>query len=91
MRTILVVYDLNSPGQDYTKLIGYLQSLGAWWHHLDSIWLVKTRLSPVDVRDGAQAFLDVNDELLVIDVTGDARAWSGFDPRGSTWLKETFV
>ncbi len=90
MRTILVAYDVNSPGQNYTKLFEYLKGLGAWWHHLDSTWLVKTVLSPVDVRDGASAFLDANDELLVIDVTGDARAWTGFNPKGSKWLKETF-
>lgn len=90
MRTILVTYDLNTPGQDYAKLHEYLKSLGAWWHHLDSTWLVKTTLTATGVRDGAATFLDVNDEILVVDVTNDPRAWRGFNASGSEWLKETF-
>jgi hypothetical protein len=31
--------------------------------------------------------IDSNDELLVIDVTGDAAAWSGFAPKAGEWLK----
>jgi hypothetical protein len=86
----MVGYDLNRPGQNYEGLIEYLKGLGAWWHHLDSTWLVNTTKTPAEVRDSAVAFLDAGDELLVMDVTGVARAWRGFDNRGSTWLKDTF-
>jgi hypothetical protein len=34
--------------------------------------------------------LDANDELLVIDVSGDARAWKLFNDSGSAWLKKTY-
>lgn len=90
MSTLLVGYDLNRPGQNYGDLIDYLKGLGAWWHHLDSTWLVNTTRTPTQVRDGAAAFLDPGDELLVIDVTSDARAWRGFSDSGSNWLKHTF-
>jgi hypothetical protein len=89
MATVLIGYDLKKPGQDYSALYEAIKKLGAWWHHLDSIWLVVgDSLTASGVRDGLQAHIDSNDELLVIEVTGDARAWTGFNDSGSTWLKE---
>lgn len=98
MPTLLVGYDLNRPTQKYAPLIEALKGCAAWWHHLDSTWLVKTELTPTQFRglmvdltdaDGAPV-LDENDEVLVIDVTGRARAWRGFNEKGSKWLNETF-
>ena len=88
MSTILIGYDLNKTGQDYNDLIEKIKSLGAWWHHLDSTWIVKTNQSAVAVRDMLGPLIDSNDELLVIDITGDAAAWKGFNERGSKWLKD---
>lgn len=86
MRTLLVGYDLNSPGQDYAKLIEALKAYGTWWHHLDSTWLLRTTSSPTAVRDALVAHLDPNDELLVLDVTGGPAAWKGFNDKGSSWI-----
>lgn len=88
MATLLVGYDLNRPGQDYPDLIQKLKSYGTWWHHLDSTWLVVTELNPRELRDALLPFVDDSDELLVLDVTGDAGAWHGFKSRGSDWLTE---
>lgn len=85
-----MAYDLNETGQDYSKLIERIKEFGAWWHHLDSIWLIKTERSAVEVRNALGALMDANDELLVIDVTGRSRAWSGFSSRGGSWIKENF-
>lgn len=90
MSTYQVGYDLDKPGQDYSDLIEAIKGLGVWWHHLDSTWLVKSNLTATGVRDALKDRLDSNDELLVIDVTGAARAWYGFNASGSKWLKETF-
>lgn len=90
MSTILVGYDLNRPGQDYEELIDAIKAEGAWWHHLDSTWLVKTEKTVVQLRDTLSEHLDRSDELLIIDVTGDARAWAGFSESGSKWLESTF-
>ena len=90
MATILIGYDLNRPAQNYEGLIDKIKGYGAWWHHLDSTWLVKTSKTPVQIRDDLVRIIDQNDELLVMDVSGDARAWHGFDASGSKWLRETF-
>lgn len=89
MATLLIGYDLNKA-KNYPDLIEAIKSLGAWWHHLDSTWLVKTSLTPVQVRDRLKTHLDSDDELLVIDVTSRPRAWIGFSDGGSKWLKDTF-
>lgn len=86
MRTILVGYDLNKAGQDYRRLIERLKAYGTYWHHLDSTWLICTEDSPKVVRDELKALIDNNDELLVIDVTGDSAAWAGFEARAREWL-----
>lgn len=87
MNTLLVAYDLSRPGQNYAELIEDLKSMPAWWHHLDSAWLIRTDLTPVEARDRFAAHLDATDELLVIEVSGRAAAWRGFSDRGSTWIK----
>ncbi|ROR90930.1 SinR family protein [Nocardioides aurantiacus] len=90
MSTKLIAYDLNSPGQNYDELIEKIKSYGAWWHHLDSTWLVKTNRTTSNIRDDLKKIVGSDDEILVIDVTSDARAWTGFNTSGSKWLKETW-
>lgn len=88
MNNILIGYDLNAQGQDYDQLIDRIKTLGAWWHHLDSTWIVQTNMSATSVRDALKPLLDKNDELLVVNITGDAAAWCGFNQSGSDWLKK---
>lgn len=89
MSTILIGYDLNRPGQNYGELIEAIKDLGAWWHRLDSTWLVKTWLSAGDVRDRLWALMDSSDEILVIDVTGRAWAANGFE--SYEWLHNNLL
>lgn len=85
MKTLLVGYDLNRPGQDYSDLIEHLKSYDNWWHHLDSTWVIRTSDSAKDVRDAVKAYMDSNDKLLVVELTG-VGAWAGFNEEGSQWL-----
>lgn len=86
MSTLLIGYDLNSPGKDYADLITRIKNHGAWWHHLDSTWLIVTDLTAKQMRDDLSAYVDSNDELLVIDVSDDSWAGTGFQPRAYDWL-----
>lgn len=90
MNTLLVGYDLNKSGQKYEELIEFLKSDVNWWHHLDSTWLVGTERSATQLRDELldRGFIDGNDEVLVVNVKGDAAAWWGFNEKGSKWLKD---
>lgn len=87
MHTLLVGYDLNRPGQNYAGLIDALKAVPLWWHHLDSTWLLRTEETATELRDRLRLHVDAGDELLVIDVTSSAAAWSGFSERGGQWIK----
>ena len=87
MRTLLIGYDLNRPGQDYADIINYLKTMPTWWHHLDSTWLVRTTITSVEMRDKLRQYIDDHDEVLVLDVTGDAWATIGIGADGVQWLR----
>lgn len=88
MNTLLIGYDLNKAGQDYSELIAGIKGYGTWWHHLDSTWLIRTEHSVKEVRNTLKSLIDVNDELLVVDVTGRSAAWTGFNQKGIDWLQQ---
>lgn len=90
MATFVISYDLQRPDQDCAALAAAIKELGRWWHHLDSTWLVVSDRSAVEVRDALRGHLDGGDELLIIDVTGQPRAWHGFSDRGARWLTERY-
>ncbi|MGZ8845318.1 MAG: SinR family protein [Pyrinomonadaceae bacterium] len=71
MKTYLVGYDLNRPGQNYDSLIKALQAYPNWWHHLDSTWVIKTDWTAVQIRDDLLPHIDKNDELLVVRLNGE--------------------
>lgn len=86
MKSYLIGYDLNNPGQDYEELIEAIKLYSPWWHHLDSTWIIKTDDDAKTIRDHLKAYIDKNDELLVARLSGEA-AWTGFNKKGSDWLK----
>lgn len=83
----MICYDLNTPGQDYTKLHDKIKSFGTWWHHLDSTWIVKSKKLASEIRDDLDGFIDTNDELLVVKF-GDSWAGKGLEKRAYDWLKK---
>lgn len=88
MATFLISYDLNKPGQDYKDLMAAIKGLSdTWWHHLDSTWLLQHPGPSTAIRDSLKPHLDASDELLVVKLTGEG-AWTGFDEKGSKWLKD---
>jgi hypothetical protein len=86
MSTFLIGYDLNKTGKDYKALTDEIKKLGAWWHHLDSTWLVISSLTASQIRDKLKPFIDSDDELLVV-LSSGVGAWTGFNQSGSDWLK----
>ncbi len=88
MATILIGYDVHSPeGEAHDALVTAIQSLGGWWHHLETIWIVKSDQGPAAIRDRLKAHVGDDDQLLVIDISGDKAEWFGVNETGSVWLK----
>ena len=73
--TYLISYDLDKPGQDYPRLITELERLGAA-RILYSEWIFRSTSPAVQIRDWLKSFIDSNDMLLVVALTGEA-AWTG--------------
>lgn len=81
----LIGYDLSKSGQEYESLFAEIKKLGAWWHHLDSTWIVVTELSPSQIRDRLGRHIDQNDELAVFGLDG-IWATKGIKKKGNSWL-----
>jgi hypothetical protein len=88
MATILIAYDIHPPrGGAYDDLVNAIQSLGPWWHHLETIWIVQCAHTPGEIRDRLKSRIGNEDQLLVIDISGDAAGWVGVNESGRTWLE----
>jgi hypothetical protein len=87
MSRCIVGYDLDKPNQDYPHLNRKLKTYAGWWHCLDSTWLIQTGKSCTAVRDELLTLMDSSSKLLVIDVSGATRAWTGFNKECSDWLR----
>lgn len=88
MASYLISYDLNQPGQEYGELIDAIKNVGsAWWHYLDSTWIVLHNGPSTTIRDALIPKIDSGDELLVVRLTGEG-AWTGFSNKASDWLKK---
>jgi hypothetical protein len=87
--TMLIAYDIHpSRGKAYDNVVQVTQSLGNWWHHLETVWIVQCEYSPTEIRDRLAPHIGVEDQLLVIDISGDAAKWVGVNDTGSKWLAE---
>lgn len=86
MSTYVINYDLRSPGRNYSDLYIEIKSLGDWWHHLESTWIVDTSLTAAAIRDRLKAKIDANDKVLVTK-TGLWWATFGLTDRANDWLK----
>ncbi|WP_256815572.1 hypothetical protein [Cytobacillus sp. Bac17] len=78
MAVYLITYDLNSPGQDYNKLYEEIKSFGESNHNMESIWFVKTNLTPKTMNERLKAKMDKNDFLFISEVT---KNYYGFAPK----------
>ena len=89
MNTILVSYDLRAPGKDYTKLLDHFRSYGKRSKPLKSVWLIRTTLTAAQVLDAAVNYIDKNDNILAIDVTGRASKWRNLSDDNVKWIGST--
>jgi hypothetical protein len=89
LATLLIAYDIHPPkGEAYDGLIGAIQSLGTWWHHLETIWIVQCAQKPGEIRDRLKSQIGSEDQLLVVDISGDTAGWAGISDTGSKWLAD---
>lgn len=86
MSVYQINYDLRKQ-RDYSSLIERIKSYGTWCHPLESVWIIVTDQTAVQVRDNLRAVMDADDGLLVTRLQGEA-AWYGLSNEISQWLKD---
>lgn len=91
MKTYMIVYDLNTKGQNYARLISKIEQVfPCWWHHLESTWIVKSDMTTSQIGNMLKPLVDSNDELLIVELKNNA-VWSGFDAKASNWLTQNVL
>lgn len=90
MSVLLISYDLGSPetSDDYQDLIKQIKSYDDYAKPEYSLWFIKTDKLTSTVCDELKPYLDKNDKLLVMRVTGDG--WASFNLSDSVvkWMKD---
>lgn len=89
MNTISVSYDLKAPGKDYSRLWNHLKSYGNYARPLESYWLIRTGYSVEQVRNSCKTYVDQNDKIFVVDVTGRPSAWNNISVAVVDWIGST--
>jgi len=89
MSKYLVTYDLvgtSETSEDYKRLIKKIKSYPDWGKVQKSVWLIKSSNTATAVRDDLWSYMDSNDRLFIIKVTGTA-AWRN-EICERSWLKD---
>jgi hypothetical protein len=73
-KSYLISYDLDQPGRDYSKFLNEIERLGGI-RILYAEWMLKCNFSAVRLRDHLNHFIDADDRLVVLGLTGEA-AWT---------------
>ena len=90
MGVLLISYDLGSPedSDDYKELISKIKSYGGYAKPEYSLWLISTDKQTDTVRDELKQYMDSNDKLLVIRVTGVGWASYNLSSNVTQWMKD---
>lgn len=68
MTAYIISYDLRSPGRNYGALYEALQAFSSYARVLESVWIIQTHYTPVQVRDHLARFMDASDGLFVAEL-----------------------
>lgn len=85
MSSFLVSYDLISD-KNYSKLYEAIRNYGSYAHILESVWIINSSSSSVEIRDNLKHYLDSDDKLFVAKLTGES-AWKNLSNENSNWIK----
>lgn len=73
---ILVTYDLNKPGKNYSGLYAALETISSdYIRPLESVWLFSTTKNAVDIYNFLGSALDSGDRILVTEIPKNHAGW----------------
>ncbi len=85
---LLISYDLKQPDRNYESLYDTIKQCGTkWWHYLESVWLIKTDLTPQLCFERLHRKIDENDYLFIVDIS--RKSHEGWLPKSAwEWIKD---
>jgi hypothetical protein len=72
MSAYLISYDLDKPGKDYTSIINAIKNMGGVKCLFSEWFAVTTHLNAKQIFDKLAPFIDSNDRLLIVGLSGEA-------------------
>ena len=72
---LLISYDLSNADRNYGSLYKAIKSADAWWHYLDSTWMINTDDGPDVWQKRLRRHIDKDDGLLIIEVCENYQGW----------------
>ncbi|EHR7860902.1 hypothetical protein ACWLRU_003050 [Vibrio parahaemolyticus] len=84
---LFIMYDLNTPNQEYTKVIDEIKSLGDWASVQRSTWYVNTAISASDAAQRISKVMDPTDTLLVVDALNNESYWYNLSDEVANHIK----
>lgn len=87
---LIISYDLNSPGQDYTKVIDKIKTIGSWAKVQKSLWYVNSSYGAKAAAEAIWATMDSNDSLIVVDSTNNEAYWYGLSDKVSEHIQSNW-
>ncbi len=84
----LITYDLKGPPSKYRDVSEEIKQLGAWWHYLESTWIVKSSTLNADSMFAKlEKHISGGDRVLIIKVDkNDKQGWLPQD--AWDWINE---
>jgi hypothetical protein len=82
----IVSYDLDKPHRNYEDLHKAIKNCGAWWHHLESVWILDSSMTTKAIRDNLEKHIDSGDKLVVFKLSS-AWATSNLKNEANEWLQ----
>jgi len=86
MAIYVAAYDLKVKNKDDADVIRAMKSFFTYLHLQESVWLIDSMLSAVDVRDHLSPHLKVGDTLFIGRLTGEWASYHLNQP-SKEWLQ----
>lgn len=86
MNTLIITYQLDNSTADYSKIATVVQKYEFWNKPFNRTWLIRTRCTPIEVRNTLRDAIGGEGRILVMDVSKSAWATSNVPVATNEWL-----
>jgi hypothetical protein len=89
MKIYLISLKLSHAESTYTNLINFIKTAPQWAHPFESIWIVQTESSVIDIRDGVRERINKKlDKVLVVEILNSNWATFLVSEEVTNWMKK---